>query len=266
MTNEQQYNDWVGSLPPTVQREVAASGDVAPTAYWRAVKAGWSAIDIINDSRSATAKGGLGLVIHRLRNLAESGPPREQKAAPLSTDRFKCYVCGVFTQQKTGDGNEAKGAKFVCHDHLSDPQHKGEPMMQPTLEERRQSAHYDGPNVHEGRYVEHGSPADYGLGQSYHQSLIGGSPRATRHPLGVWNIIHGYDPDYDPGRLEKVTPLARYMAKDKTMSDWAGAEGPSWMKQVLKWYREYGGDRLPTMTLAEYRKTEDYIKTQGGRD
>lgn len=94
------YTDFVASLPETWQ--TAAMNDTVSTAFYLALRAGWTPEQLSGDAFMSLTRGGMGLVVTRFRQLAES-PRRPNKPAQVTSIPLRnqqrqivpeCIECG----------------------------------------------------------------------------------------------------------------------------------------------------------------------------
>jgi hypothetical protein len=96
MNSPEDFAAFVAALPR--EYEIALMADNVSTAFYRALRAGWTTDQLIGDAHSTLARGGVGLVVTRMNGFAERGPIkrsaqvaiRNQQVMPLP----ECSECG----------------------------------------------------------------------------------------------------------------------------------------------------------------------------
>ena len=91
----QDFTSFVAALPSA--HEIALTADNVSTAFYRALRAGWSTQQLIADAQSTLGRGGVGLVVTRMNALAEQ-PPAKRQATVVTREQAlslpECGACG----------------------------------------------------------------------------------------------------------------------------------------------------------------------------
>jgi len=91
----QDFTSFVAALPS--QHEIALTAENVSTAFYRALRSGWSLEQLIGDAQSTLGRGGVGLVVTRMNTLAEQPPAKRQQTVTTreqATSLPECGSCG----------------------------------------------------------------------------------------------------------------------------------------------------------------------------
>jgi len=91
----QDFTTFVAALPSA--HEIALTADNVSTAFYRALRAGWSTQQLIADAQSTFGRGGVGLVVTRMNALAEQPPAKRQETVKTREQVMslpECKSCG----------------------------------------------------------------------------------------------------------------------------------------------------------------------------
>lgn len=100
-----EFRDFISLLPQ--EYEIALTSDNVATAFLTARRAGWRLDALAQESAGSLARGGVGLVVKRLRTLAENPPARRRIDTGTRTDstyvggRPECAACSMPYSQRT---------------------------------------------------------------------------------------------------------------------------------------------------------------------
>ncbi len=90
-----EYRRWVETLPAEMHGALMV-GDVVPTAFYRARRAGWDLEALVFDAAATVRRGGkVGVLVERLRTLAATSPtatrsrPSDARFADRILERFE---------------------------------------------------------------------------------------------------------------------------------------------------------------------------------
>jgi hypothetical protein len=91
------FTEFVGQLP--AEYEIALTAENVSTAFYRALRAGWSVDQLVGDAAMTLKRGGVGLVVTRMAALSESPPTERSHAAPAPRNVQaiplpECASCG----------------------------------------------------------------------------------------------------------------------------------------------------------------------------
>lgn len=101
-SQDSEYRRWVETLPSELHGALMV-GDVVPTAFYRARRAGWDFEALVFDSAAAVRRGAkVGVLVERLRTLAQT-PPTATRSRP-SDARFSDRILERFEVAHDPDG------------------------------------------------------------------------------------------------------------------------------------------------------------------
>lgn len=114
-----EFGSYLAALP--AQYESQMLSDTVATAFWKARRAGWSVEQLAGDAVSTLNRGGIGLVVRRLNDLANNAPtkrtagpaPKRAQHAPLP----ECASCG--TPYRRGSQSDPTRPCVSCGEPLS---------------------------------------------------------------------------------------------------------------------------------------------------
>lgn len=86
MRDPSAYARYVAALPRQYDTDLMTSTSVS-TAFYQALENGWEEVALIGDAVYALRRGGVGLLLTRLRGFSEIAPP-ERSVAPRRTNQF----------------------------------------------------------------------------------------------------------------------------------------------------------------------------------
>jgi hypothetical protein len=87
----EEFREFISLLPE--QYEIALTSDTVATAFFQARLAGWPTERLAADSEQSLARGGVGLVVNRLRSLAENPPSKRVTKPKTSTTTMALPEC-----------------------------------------------------------------------------------------------------------------------------------------------------------------------------
>lgn len=97
MTENTEFAEWVAALPE--QWHTALVADNVSTAFYLARRSGWSVEQLVGDATMTLARGGVGLVVTRLKSLADNPAvkprPMPKVKGQQRTTLPECGACGI---------------------------------------------------------------------------------------------------------------------------------------------------------------------------